>query len=45
MADIVPHSLDGRVILIAQRSWLIASALAIAFEVKGARRAVEGGCC
>lgn len=37
MADILPHSLHGRVILIAQRSWLISTALAMAFEVKGAR--------
>src|SRR5215467_13531741 len=37
MADILSHSLDGRVILIAQRSWLIATALALAFAVKGAR--------
>ena len=30
-------SLDGQVVLIVQRNWLIANALAIAFEVKGAR--------
>ena len=37
MTNILARSLDGRVILIAQRSWLIATALAMAFEVKGAR--------
>jgi DNA-binding response OmpR family regulator len=30
-------SLEGKVILIVQRSWLISTALAMAFEVKGAR--------
>jgi len=32
----VPHSLHGQVILIVQRSWVVASGLAIAFEAKGA---------
>jgi DNA-binding response OmpR family regulator len=30
-------SLEGKVILIVERSWLIATTLAMAFEVKGAR--------
>lgn len=32
----LPH-LDGRVVLVVQRSWFIASALANSFESKGAR--------
>jgi len=31
------HSLQGRAVLIVQRTWLLASALADAFEEKGAK--------